>query len=151
MKEQTNTRTTARKASKKGAAKSAAVKARTKRETRKTVIAKKSAAARPVAKSSLSVRATAKATVTLAKGGKNQHVIPLGNGWIVKGEKTKVITAITDNKKQAVTIAMSIARSNRSGLFVHDKAGRMVESRSFADSGDKAKPPKTIVSRSRRR
>jgi uncharacterized protein YdaT len=61
-----------------------------------------------------------------------QHVIPLGNGWMVKGEKSKDITVITDNKKSAIYIATSIAKTSGTELIIHNKKGKMVASRSYA-------------------
>lgn len=66
-----------------------------------------------------------------AIGSKNQHVIPLGNGWMVKGAGSKIITVIADSKKQAVDIATSIAKSHGSELYIHNKTGAITESRSY--------------------
>lgn len=44
---------------------------------------------------------------------RNQHVVPLGNGWAVKGEGNSKFTAITETKKDATTIARDIAKNNK--------------------------------------
>lgn len=56
---------------------------------------------------------------------KNQHVVPLGNGWAVKGEGNSKYTAITERKAEATTIAKSIARNNKSEIVIHGKNGKI--------------------------
>lgn len=63
---------------------------------------------------------------------KSQHVIPIGNGWVVKAEGDSKFTLITDNKKDAVAFAREIAKNNHADLFIHDRDGRIKESNSYA-------------------
>lgn len=56
---------------------------------------------------------------------KNQHVIPLGNGWAVKRAGSNRFTVITETKKEAVEVAREIARNNHSELVIHGKDGRI--------------------------
>ncbi len=56
---------------------------------------------------------------------KNQHVVPLGNGWAVKGEGNTRFTAITERKSEATIIAKGIARNNKSEIIIHGKDGRI--------------------------
>ncbi|MEO8146718.1 MAG: DUF2188 domain-containing protein [Bacteroidia bacterium] len=56
---------------------------------------------------------------------KNQHVIPLGNGWAVKKEGSNRFTIITETKKEAVQVARGIAKHNHSELVIHGKDGRI--------------------------
>ena len=58
---------------------------------------------------------------------KNQHVVPLGNGWAVKGAGNERFTVITETKREAVEAARDIARNNHSELFIHGKDGRIHE------------------------
>jgi len=67
---------------------------------------------------------------------KSQHVIPVGNGWAVKGEGSSRFTVITDNKREALNYAKNIARNNSSELIVHGKDGRISERNSYARKGD---------------
>jgi hypothetical protein len=53
---------------------------------------------------------------------KNQHVIPVTNGWAVKKEGNDRYTVITETKKQAVEVASEIARQNVSSVIIHDEA-----------------------------
>ncbi len=68
--------------------------------------------------------------VAVRKGGE-QHVIPLGNGWVVKTGSSKTFTVISDNKKEAVEIAKSIAKAKKSGVIVHGKFGVIESTESF--------------------
>lgn len=60
-----------------------------------------------------------------------QHVIPLGNGWVVKTGNSKTFTVITDNKKAAVEIAKSIAKTKKSAVVVHGKFGAIERTEAF--------------------
>ena len=60
-----------------------------------------------------------------------QHVIPLGNGWVVKTGNSKTFTVITDNKKEAVEIAKSIAKTKKSAVVVHGRFGAIERTEVF--------------------
>ena len=62
---------------------------------------------------------------------KNQHVVPLGNGWAVKGEGNSKFTAITENKREATVIARNIAKNNKSEIVIHGKDGKIQNKDSF--------------------
>jgi hypothetical protein len=72
-------------------------------------------------------------------GKKNQHVVPLGNGWAVKGEGNTRFTIITEIKKDAVEAAREIARNNHSELVIHGRDGRIQDKDSY---GNDPLPPK---------
>lgn len=52
-----------------------------------------------------------------------QYVLPLGNGWVVKGSKATSFTAITDSKTEAISIARTLARTKHSEMIVHGRNG----------------------------
>jgi hypothetical protein len=70
---------------------------------------------------------------------RNQHVVPLGNGWAVKGEGSKKFTVITETQKDAITVAKEIAKNNKSVLVVHGKDGKIKDKDSY---GKDRNPPK---------
>jgi len=70
---------------------------------------------------------------------KNQHVVPLGGGWGVKGEGNNKFTIITDKKSKALLIAKDIAKNNKSELIIHGKDGKIMEKNSY---GKDTYPPK---------
>lgn len=72
-------------------------------------------------------------------GKKNQHVVPLGNGWAVKKEGSDKFTVITETQRDAITIAREIARNNRSELVIHGRDGRIRDKDSY---GNDPHPPK---------
>ncbi len=74
---------------------------------------------------------------TIAK--KNQHVIPLGNGWAVKGEGSKKFTVITETQKDAITVAREIAKNNKSELVIYGRDGKIRDKDSY---GNDPNPPK---------
>jgi hypothetical protein len=73
---------------------------------------------------------------------RNQHVVPLGNGWAVKGEGNAKYTAITENKRDATVIARNIAKNNKSEIVIHGKDGRIQDKDSY---GNDPFPPKDKV------
>jgi hypothetical protein len=70
---------------------------------------------------------------------KNQHVVPLGGGWAVKGEGNNKFTVITDTKHKALIIARDIAKNNKSELIIHGKNGKIMEKNTY---GKDPYPPK---------
>lgn len=61
-----------------------------------------------------------------------EHVIPLGNGWVVKNSAAQKFTVITDNKREAITIAREIAKSKGHELIIHGKDGSIISRKSYA-------------------
>ncbi len=62
-----------------------------------------------------------------------QYVVPLGGtGWLVKDSRAKKFTVITDNKREAVMIARSIAKRKGTALVVHARDGSVQERTSYA-------------------
>lgn len=60
------------------------------------------------------------------------YVLPLGNGWVVKNSAANNFTFITDSKKEAVSMARSIAQVKHSELVVHRKNGSIEVKESYA-------------------
>lgn len=56
---------------------------------------------------------------------KNQHVVPYGNKWAVKGEGNSKATKITSTQKEAIEIAREIAKHNKSEVVIHRSDGRI--------------------------
>ena len=57
--------------------------------------------------------------------GKNQHVVPRGDAWAVKGAGNKRATSFHDTQKQATDAARRIAENQGSELVVHRPDGRI--------------------------
>ncbi|CEG25323.1 DUF2188 domain-containing protein [Bacillus sp. B-jedd] len=71
---------------------------------------------------------------------KNQHVTPaLGGGWQVKGAGNAKATKVTKTQAEAINIAKSIAKNQKSELFIHNEGGRIRERNSY---GNDSYPPK---------
>lgn len=64
---------------------------------------------------------------------RNQHVLPLGNGWAVKGEGSKKFTVITETQRDAITVARGIARTNKSELVIYGKDGKIIDKDSYGN------------------
>ena len=71
---------------------------------------------------------------------KNQHVTPHPNGgWQVKGANNKRATAVVNTQKEAIKIAIQIAKNQKSEVLVHGENGRIREKNSY---GNDPFPPK---------
>ncbi|HYF31029.1 MAG TPA: DUF2188 domain-containing protein [Chitinophagaceae bacterium] len=70
---------------------------------------------------------------------KTQHVVPLGNGWAVKGEGSKKFTVITERQRDAITVAREIAKSQKSEVIIHGRDGKIRDKDSYATD---VRPPK---------
>ena len=57
---------------------------------------------------------------------KNQHVIPHGNNWGVKGEGNQKCTHVLKHKYDAVRIAGRISQNQGSELVIHNKKGVII-------------------------
>ena len=70
---------------------------------------------------------------------KNQHVVPHGNQWAVKGEKNERATKIVDTQTEAIKIARDIAINQKSELVIHRPNGQIRDKDSH---GNDNFPPK---------
>ena len=70
--------------------------------------------------------------------GKNQHVVPHGKDWAVKGEGNEKYTAITSTQAESIEKAREIAINQQSELVIHNREGRIRDKDSF---GNDPHPP----------
>ena len=57
--------------------------------------------------------------------GKNQHVVPHGDTWAVKGAGNSRATSIHDTQKEAEDAGRRIAENQGSELVIHRPDGRI--------------------------
>jgi hypothetical protein len=62
---------------------------------------------------------------------KNQHVVPHGNEWAIRGEGNSKYTLITDKQSEAIGIARDIAQNQGAELFIHNRQGQIRERNSY--------------------
>ena len=65
--------------------------------------------------------------------GKNQHVVPHGDKWGVRGEGNERLTSTHDTQREAIDAAREIARNQQSELFIHGQDGRIRERDSYGN------------------
>ena len=70
---------------------------------------------------------------------KNQHVVPHGNQWAVKGEKNEKATKIVDTQTEAIKLARGIAINQKSEVVIHRPNGQIRDKDSY---GNDDYPPK---------
>ncbi len=70
---------------------------------------------------------------------KNQHVVPQGKDWAVKGAGNQRATSLHDTQRGAIEAARQIAKDNRSEMLIHNREGRIRERSSY---GNDPYPPK---------
>jgi len=71
--------------------------------------------------------------------GKNQHVVPHGDDWAVKGAGNSKATSVHSTQEGAIEKARDIARNQQSELLIHGSNGRIRERDSY---GNDPYPPK---------
>lgn len=71
--------------------------------------------------------------------GKNQHVVPHGDNWAVKGAGNSKATSVHPTQADAIQRAREIARNQESELLIHGSDGRIRERDSH---GNDPYPPK---------
>lgn len=65
--------------------------------------------------------------------GKNQHVVPFGDRWAVRGEGNERRTSVHDRQADAINDAQAIARNQHSELLIHGQDGRIRERDSYGN------------------
>lgn len=70
---------------------------------------------------------------------KNQHVVPHGNQWAVKGEKNDKATKVVETQSEAIKIAREIAINQQSEVVIHRPNGQIRDKDSY---GNDDYPPK---------
>ncbi len=71
--------------------------------------------------------------------GKNQHVVPTGDGWGVRGEANDRLTSRHGTQADAIDAAREIAINQRSEVVIHRPDGRIRDKDSY---GNDPNPPK---------
>jgi hypothetical protein len=97
-----------------------------------TAITRKTNQRLTVKKTSRKSSPSAKGRISPVKKRTIQYVLPLGNGWVVKTDTSAVFFAITDSKREAISIARNLARTKHSDLVVHEKNGTISIKESYA-------------------
>lgn len=70
--------------------------------------------------------------------GKNQHVVPRGNVWAVRGEGNSRDTSHHATQAEAIAAARTIAINQKAELVTHDTKGVIREKNSY---GNDSFPP----------
>ena len=63
--------------------------------------------------------------------GKNQHVVPHGKGWAVRGEGNEKVTSTHNTQGEAIDAAREIAINQKSELVIHGRDGRIRDKDSY--------------------
>jgi len=71
--------------------------------------------------------------------GKNQHVVPQGNSWAVKGEKSAKASSVHGTQGSAIARARTIAIHQKSEVVIHGADGRIRDKDSY---GTDSCPPR---------
>jgi hypothetical protein len=65
--------------------------------------------------------------------GRNQHVVPNGDKWAVKGAGNERATKVVETQKEAIKIAREIAINQQSELIIHRTDGTIRDKDSFGN------------------
>ncbi len=84
--------------------------------------------------------------LTNQKGGgrmkKNQHVVPTGKDWGIRGAGNARLTSVHSTQAEAIQSARSIAKNQQSELFIHNRHGQIRDRDSY---GNDPCPPRDMV------
>lgn len=69
----------------------------------------------------------------------NQHVVPRGTKWAVKGEGNSRATILTNTKQEAIDKAREISKNQGTELVIHNRDGKISQKDSH---GSDTCPPK---------
>lgn len=69
----------------------------------------------------------------------NQHVVPRGSEWSVKGEGNSRVTVVTNTKQEAIDRAREISKNQGTELVIHNRNGQISQKDSH---GHDPYPPK---------
>ncbi len=64
---------------------------------------------------------------------KNQHVLPQGGDWAVKGAGNKKATSLHNTQKDAIDAARDIAKNQKSEVVIHRKNGQIRDKDSYGN------------------
>ena len=92
-------------------------KATSKKVVTKKVVAKKIVAKKVTAKKAVAKKASSTSSRRLLMNSNIQYVLPIGNGWVVKDAASGTFLVITDNKREALSIAKKYS-TNKGGQLV---------------------------------
>jgi uncharacterized protein YdaT len=70
---------------------------------------------------------------------RNQHVVPHGTQWAVKGEKNSKATKVVNTQAKAIKIAREIAINQKTEVVIHRLNGKIRDKDSY---GNDDFPPK---------
>lgn len=70
---------------------------------------------------------------------KNQHVVPKGDNWAVRGAGNERVTKIVSTQTEAIKIAREISINQGSEMFIHRPNGQIRERNTY---GKDNFPPK---------
>lgn len=64
---------------------------------------------------------------------KNQHVVPKGKQWGVKGAGNSKCTSVHKTQGEAIDAAREIAKNQQSEMLIHGRNGRIREKNSYGN------------------
>ena len=64
---------------------------------------------------------------------KNQHVVPVGNNWGVRGAGNSRLTSVHQTQYNAINSARDIAIRNKTEVVIHGRDGRIRDKDSYGN------------------
>ena len=66
---------------------------------------------------------------------KNQHVVPKGDNWAIRGAGNSKVTKVVSTQKEAIQIARTIAINQGSEMLIHGRNGQIRERNTYGNDG----------------
>lgn len=64
---------------------------------------------------------------------KNQHVVPHGDDWAIKGAGNSKATRVVGTQAEAIELAREIAKNQGSEMLIHGRNGQIRERNTYGD------------------
>lgn len=58
---------------------------------------------------------------------RNQHIVPHEDGWAVRGAGSRRASSVHETQQEAIEAGRTVARNQRTELFIHGRDGRIRE------------------------
>ncbi len=63
---------------------------------------------------------------------RNQHVVPLGNGWAVRDSGAVKASVITSRQSEAIEYTTTVAKKEKADVIIHFRNGKIRDRNSYA-------------------
>lgn len=83
--------------------------------------------------------------VTKKSAGKNLHVVPHTEGWVIRSEGSTRTSSLHGTQREAIETARALAKQNAITLVIHGRDGRIKSWDSYSRDPKPAREPRKVL------